>query len=42
MSLELKRVEKKAKSEFTLPSIETAIIPLIPIKKTIGMIIINH
>ena len=40
--LSFKRIEKKAKSGFTLSSIETAIIPLIPIKKTIGIIIINE
>ena len=33
---------KKAKSGFTLESMDIAIIPLIPIKKTIGIIIINE
>ena len=34
-------MEKNAKSGFTLLSNETAIIPLIPIKNTIGIIIIK-
>ena len=32
-------IEKKAKSGFTLLSTEIAIIPVIPVKKTMGMII---
>ena len=32
-------IEKKAKSGFVLLSTETAIIPIIPIKKTMGIII---
>ena len=39
--LSFSKIEKKAKSGFTLSSSETAIIPLIPIKNTIGIIIIN-
>ena len=39
--LSFNRMEKNAKSGFTLLSNETAIIPLIPIKNTIGIIIIK-
>jgi len=39
--LSFNRMEKNAKSGFTLLSSETAIIPLIPIKNTIGIIIIK-
>ena len=40
--LSFKRIEKKARSGFTLVSIETATIPVTPIKKTIGIIIRNE
>ena len=40
--LSFKSIEKKARSGFTLLSRDTAIIPLTPIKNTIGIIIINE